>query len=138
MAEAERRERRRLHLLKERISLFRRDAAKLIALGLEQNAAGPFEALRQRYMHLLTPVRRLREMAELATLEEALAALRDEAAKALEDLVIAAENTGNDGFADRHQSNSKTDGSPDLEPAAKKAGSGTRTARIATMEAIGA
>ncbi len=73
-------------------------------------------------MHLLTPVRRLREMAELATLEEALAALRDEAARALEDLVIAAENTGNDGLPDGTNLVQKTDASHDLEPAAEKAG----------------
>jgi replication initiation protein RepC len=125
MAEEERRDRRRLHLLKERISLFRRDAAKLIALGLEQDAAGPWEALRRRYMALLTPVRRLREPSDLAALEAALAALRDEASSALENLMIVARDTGIDGSADRHQSSSKTERHHDLEPAAEKAGDGT-------------
>ncbi len=90
LAEEGRRERQQLQLRKERISLFRRDAAKLIALGLEQDAGGPWEALRQRYMGLLTPLRRLREVDDLTTLEASLAALREEAAKALENLVIAA------------------------------------------------
>ncbi len=57
MADEARRDRQRQHLQRERISLFRRDAAKLIALGLEQEEEGPWEALRQRYMRLLTPLR---------------------------------------------------------------------------------
>ncbi len=122
LAEEGRRERQQLQLRKERISLYRRDAAKLIALGLEQGADGPWEALRQRYMGLLTPLRRLREAEDFTALESSLAALREEAAKALEFLVIATKDTGNDGFSDRHHSNSKPDSHLDLEPATEKAG----------------
>ncbi len=124
MADEARRDRQRQHLQRERISLFRRDAAKLIALGLEQEEEGPWEALRQRYMRLLTPLRRLREPGEIESLEADLAALREEAANALEEHLNVTDNTGNDGCNSRHQSISKTEPVRNLEPAAKKAGAG--------------
>ncbi len=55
MAEELRRERRAAQLLKERISLHRRDCGKLIALGLDEGLAGPWDELRQRFLGLSAP-----------------------------------------------------------------------------------
>jgi replication initiation protein RepC len=122
MAEAIKRERRAVLLLKERISLHRRDVSKLVALGLDEGLAGPWEDLRQRFMGLLTPLRRIGDRAGLQALEAELAALRHDAGKLLESAIDASNHTGNDGLHDRHQSNSKTESSSVLEPPSERRG----------------
>jgi replication initiation protein RepC len=120
VAEQRRVERRRLQIAKERISLHRRDIAKLIALALEESAPGPWEDLRLRYLGLLTPLRQVGSLPAAIELEARLSALRGDVAKALELFVSASKNTGNDGIFDRHQSNSKSQSPSDSEPATKR------------------
>jgi replication initiation protein RepC len=122
LAEEIKRERRHFHLLKERISLHRRDIAKLIALALDEALPGPWETYRQGYLGLLKPLRRLRDAGEAAALEADLAALRQDVAKTLESFAEASINTGDDGMNVRHQSNSKTKPTSEFEPASKKEG----------------
>ena len=122
LAEDIRREHKALQLTKERISLHRRDIAKMIACGLDEGLEGPWEAARQRFMALVTPLRRIKTMPELEELLSRLAELRAEAAKILEYHVNSQILTGNDGCSDRHQSNSNTQWPLDPEPAFEKAG----------------
>jgi replication initiation protein RepC len=124
MAEEARRERRAVSLLKERISLHRRDVSKLVALGLDEELPGDWEDYRQRFLMLLTPMRRIRNHDELRLLEAELAALRLEVNNTLESHVIAQEYTGNDGLHSRHYTNSKTQHRTEFEPAPKKQGAG--------------
>jgi replication initiation protein RepC len=130
MAEAERRRRTARHLLKERVSLLRRDAGKLIALGLDEGLAGDWGGLRRRYMTLMTPLRRIHSDAELDALALALDALRREAANLLDSQIEAENPRGNDDRIDRHQSNSKTQHDLDLEPASEEAGGGERRSEL--------
>ncbi|MFM9974477.1 MAG: plasmid replication protein RepC [Beijerinckiaceae bacterium] len=122
LADELRREHKALQLTKERISLHRRDIAKLIACGLDEGLDGPWEAARQRFMALVTPLRRIKTAEELDILAGELAHLRAEVAKILEDHVNSQILTGNDGSSDRHQSNSNTQWPLDSEPAFEKAG----------------
>ncbi|MGL4635786.1 MAG: plasmid replication protein RepC [Beijerinckiaceae bacterium] len=132
MAEELKRERRATSVLKERISLHRRDITKLITLGLDESLEGDWEAHRVAFMQLLTPLRRIREHAELITLEASLSTLHAEVSKALESCVDVSEYTGNDGFNYRHQSNSKTESHTDLEPASNKQGGETEASEETT------
>jgi replication initiation protein RepC len=120
LAETVREEEQRQRVLRERITLHRRDIAKFIALAAEEGLAGPWEALRQRFLALLTPLRQLRGADEIGPIEGALRDIRQEAAKALESWVIASENAGNDGIDGRQQSNSKTQQSSNLELTSKE------------------
>ena len=122
LAEALRREQAAVQLVKERISLHRRDIAKLIACGLDEGLEGPWEDLRQRFMALVTPLRRIRQCVELDAMAGALAQLRAEVNKILETHINSLNLTGNDGANDRHQSNSNTQCLPDFEPAFNEAG----------------
>ncbi|MFM9974642.1 MAG: plasmid replication protein RepC [Beijerinckiaceae bacterium] len=122
LAEELRRENRALQLTKERISLHRRDIAKLIACGLDEGLEGPWETARQRFMALVTPLRRIKTTPELDILVAELADLRAEVAKILEDHINSQILTGNDGSSDRHQSNSNSQCPLDFEPASEKAG----------------
>ncbi len=71
-------------LMKERISLLRRDVSKLVGLGLDEGLPGDWEDYRLRAMALMTPLRRVRCDRAMAALEADLASLRAEALKALE------------------------------------------------------
>ena len=128
LAEQLRQTQKALRLIKERISLYRRDITKLIACGLDEGLPGPWEAYRQRFMGLVTPLRRLREPADMETLAADLASLRQDVNKTLEMHVKLQNMTGNAGHNDQHQSNSNTQWPLDSEPASKKAGAGIETA----------
>jgi replication initiation protein RepC len=122
MAEDLRRAVRARAVLKERISLNRRDVAKLIALGLDEGVDGPWDEFRQQFMRLVTPLRRIHHEPALEALSAEIEALRNAVATALEDYIQSKHMTGNDGFFDRHQSNSNTQRHADFEPASKKQG----------------
>ncbi|MGL5137252.1 MAG: plasmid replication protein RepC [Beijerinckiaceae bacterium] len=113
---------KRHSLLKERISLLRRDVTKMIALGLSEGGALDWEPLRQRAMPLMRPLRSISGEADLSTLATELGGIRDEAAKALDYLVITQNMKSNDIQNEVHQSNYKTTISQDFEPATKNQG----------------
>ncbi len=131
MAEELRREARRIRMLREKISLHRRDAAKLIALGLDEDLPGDWSGLRLRFMSLARPLRSGLHPDDLEALERGLASLSSEAASLLAAAISIHKKTGNDGHSDRHQSNSSTKFSHDLEPASKEAG-GTPPSNLET------
>jgi replication initiation protein RepC len=124
MAEEAKAAQRRRHLMKERISLMRRDVSKLIGLGLDEGLPGDWEALRLRAMALMTPLRRIREDRDLESLETALADLRREIGKLLESQVNVEKPVSNEHRGDRHQSNSNTENHNQLEPTSKEEGGG--------------
>lgn len=120
-AEEMRREARRIRMLREKISLHRRDVAKLIALGLDEGLPGDWSGLRLRFMGLARPLRSGLHLDSLEALERGLARLSSEASDLLADVVSTHKKTGNDGQSDRHQSNSNTNCVTELEPALERA-----------------
>jgi replication initiation protein RepC len=122
LAEEVRAAARRRALVKERVSLLRRDVTKLIGLGLDEGLPGDWVALRARALTLMTPLRRLRASEELAALEAALADVRGEAAKLLETHLNVVNSMSNDHHSDGHQSNSNAKWTSDFEPASKEVG----------------
>ncbi len=74
----------------------RRDITKTIALALDEGLPGDWEVFRRRAMSLMIPLRRIGDDTALEALAEALAALRDETANALESQINAQNMTSND------------------------------------------
>ena len=130
IAEELRAAQKRRTLIKERISLMRRDVSKTVALGLDEGLPGDWEAYRQRAMALMTPLRRIRDDRDLEALANALAALRTETAKVLELHINAQHMTGNDRQDGRHQSNSNTQWHSELEPTSKEEGGKASTGPV--------
>ncbi|MBV1703132.1 MAG: replication initiation protein RepC [Hyphomicrobiales bacterium] len=122
LAEHLRQAQKALRMIKERISLYRRDIAKLIACGLDEGLPGPWETYRQRFMGLVTPLRRLRDPAKIEALAAELASLRNDVNNTLEMHIKTQIVTGNDGHNDQHQSNSNSKWPLDSEPASKEVG----------------
>jgi replication initiation protein RepC len=75
---------RQIALLRERITLHRRDIAKTIAMALEAHAPGDWQGFTARHQRLSGRLRRTEPVADLAPLAAELAALHADVAKCLE------------------------------------------------------
>jgi len=125
LAEAAREERRSIALLKEEISIYRRDIAKMIAVGLEEGVEAPWSSFHTR----LSEVARAKVAAlsrdELTTKARQLADLRNEVRNLFEDQINSEKTSGNESQIERLYLDSNTEHNPESEPAFKKAGAGS-------------
>ncbi len=107
-------------LLRERISLHRRDIAKMIIFAEEQDLAGPWEAIGERFMPLARPLLRGFDHRGLAELAAALDDLRLDVEKLLELHANFNKSNASDVQNERHIQNQNPDSSFDLEPGFRK------------------
>jgi replication initiation protein RepC len=122
MAEELRALQKQRRILKERISLHRRDVGKLIACGLDEGLGGDWELFRKRFLALMTPLRRIKADRDLEALGMELASLRSDVTKALEFQINDQNMQGNDHQSSEHQSNSNTQTHTDFEPSSNEEG----------------
>lgn len=119
MADEVRAERRALQLVRERITLLRRDIGKMIALGLEEGMAGDWQRLHLDYREIVERIPRTATRFELEPIAAALADLSSEIRKILETNVKTQNPSANESHFERHTHTSKTE-SPELEPRSEK------------------
>lgn len=126
---AMRAERQKFQVIRERVSLARRDCAKMIELGREMAIAVKWDELYEDLQRLATPLRQLRSLASLQEVDVGLEALRTQIFSLISPAFVDKESTnmtGNDGLIDLHITNSNT--YPlDSEPAKKEAGGKTES-----------
>ena len=115
LAEEVRAENKAMRLLRERITLLRRDIVKMIATGLEEGVSGDWEALHLRYVALSGGYARNSTRRDLEALEADLAAFAREIQNALENHVKLQKVSANESQNGRHIQNQITN-SFDLEP----------------------
>ena len=84
MADAVRGERRALQLVKERITILRRDIGKMIAFGLEEGISADWQRLHLTYREIVSQIPRTAGRIELEPVAAALAELALEVRKLLE------------------------------------------------------
>jgi replication initiation protein RepC len=119
LAEEVRAENRAIALLREKITLTRRDIVKMIEAALEEGVSGDWDEAHQRYaMHSGRYGRGL-SRADLEALAGELAALASEIRKLLETHIKAQNMSGNESQTERHIQNQTTNSS-DLEPSLQK------------------
>ena len=119
LAEEVRAENKAIRLLRERITLLRRDIVKMIAMGIEEGVPGDWEELHLRYVALSGRFVRNLSHSDLGALASELAALNVEIQNALENHVNLQKKTGNESHSERHIQNQITN-SFDLEPSLQK------------------
>jgi replication initiation protein RepC len=128
LAEEVRAEERALKLVRERITILRRDIAKMIATGMEENVpvhcakAGPADWLGvyTLYRGILARVPRTATRQQLEPIAEEFSMLADEVLSLLENHVKTRNPDANESHNERHKQNSKPDSLTDLEPASQK------------------
>ncbi|MBZ9603519.1 plasmid replication protein RepC [Phyllobacterium chamaecytisi] len=107
-------------LLRERISLHRRDIAKMIIFAEEQELDGPWSAISERFIPLARPLLRGFDRAGLDALAAALDDLRLDVEKLLEIHVNCTKSNASDVQNERHIQNQNPDSSFELEPGFRK------------------
>jgi replication initiation protein RepC len=119
LAEEVRAENREMALLREKITLTRRDIAKMIATGLEEGVAGGWEGFHLRYATLSGRYARNLLRSDLEALASELATLAAEIRKLLENHVKSQNTSANESQSERHIQNQITD-SLEFEPSLQK------------------
>lgn len=122
LAEEVRMERRLAALARERISILRRDIAKMIAVATEEGAPGDWTSLRRQFAALSGRLPRGATAGLLEPLAERLERLAGEVGKLLNSHLSAQKPDGNDSHSGAHYQNSNTDPLTELEPALQKGG----------------
>ncbi|AWC25788.1 replication initiation protein RepC (plasmid) [Aminobacter sp. MSH1] len=115
MAEAVRAERRALQLLRERITILRRDIAKMISFGLEEGIAADWQRLHLEYREIVAQIPRTASRIELEPVAVTLASLAQDVRKILETHVKSEKTSANESHFERHIQNSNTQ-PHELEP----------------------
>ncbi|WP_253203990.1 plasmid replication protein RepC, partial [Methylosinus sp. KRF6] len=115
LAEEVRAENRAIALLREKITITRRDIVKMIETGLEEGVSGDWEDAHQQYATLSGRYGRRLSRSDLEALAGELAGLATEIHKALETHIKAQNISGNESQTERHIQNQTTNSS-DLEP----------------------
>jgi replication initiation protein RepC len=119
LAEEVRAENRTIALLREKITLVRRDIVKMIETGLEERVAGDWEGAHQRYAALSGRYGRGLSRADLEALAGDLAVLAAEILKLLETHVKTKNMSVNESQTERHIHNQTTNIS-DVEPSLRE------------------
>ncbi len=115
LAEEVRAENRAMALLREKITLTRRDIAKMIATGIEEGVPGDWEGFHLRYATLSGRYARNLLRADLEVLASELTALAAETRKLLENHVKPQNMSANESQSERHIQN-QTSNIFELEP----------------------
>lgn len=121
-AERVRADNRALRLMRERITLHRRDIHKLIEMALEERIAGDWAGLWRRFRTIVDMIPRRAVLADLEPIVAALAAIHEEVDMLLEKHMNSTNPSANESQTGRQQSNSNTESPIDLEPAQEKSG----------------
>ncbi|MGO8090991.1 plasmid replication protein RepC [Rhizobium leguminosarum] len=108
----------RLHVqrLRERITLCRRDIAKLIEAAVEEEIPGDWQGLYGEFRDLIEGLPRTPTAAQLELLLHELEALRTDILNRLEIRVKSAKQRGNANYNERHIQNSNPESTSELEP----------------------
>lgn len=140
-AERVRADNRALRLMRERITLHRRDIQKLVEAAVEEDVPGDWGGLWRRFRAAVETIPRRARIAELEPIVADLAALRDDVDKLLEIHLESTNPSGNESQSERQQSDSNTDSIFEFEPAFEKSGSAaeprTRTAEAPKTYPLG-
>ncbi|PBB83746.1 plasmid replication protein RepC [Mesorhizobium sp. WSM3876] len=130
-AERVRADNRALRLMRERITLHRRDIHKLIEAALEEDVPGDWGGLWERFRGVVEAIPRRASIPELEPTVADLAALHEEVDKLLETHMKSTNSSGNDFQNERQQSDSNTDSIFEFEPALEKSGATVEPRRAA-------
>ncbi|MBY5891684.1 MULTISPECIES: plasmid replication protein RepC [Rhizobium] len=108
----------RLHVqrLRERITLCRRDIAKLIEAAVEEDIPGDWQGLYSEFRDLIEGLPRSPTTAQLELLLDELTGLRTNILNQLEIQVKSTKQRGNAVYIERHIQNSNPESTSELEP----------------------
>ena len=109
-------EHRRFRMVKDRLSIARRDVRKLISAGIEEGIPGDWGQAEAYYIEIAARIPRRPTLADLTTLSDDMSLLQEEVVRMLENHVKSTKSDGNDIAFGCHIQNSNTESCNELEP----------------------
>jgi len=136
MAEKVRSERLQLKLMKERVTLLRRDIVKLIELGFEELPHIDWSAEYMRFRTVIDDIPRQATIDDLEPAIDGLECIQLEISNLLEDKLYSQKTSAKESHSERHKQNSNTKSLIELEPGSRNsqgenAGQGLETEVVA-------
>lgn len=113
-------ESRRLRIIRERITIARRNVRKLITAAVEEGASGNWQAVEDALVGAIARLKLAKTTAALEACLDELSLLNDEAVNMLEDQIIPQKSGANDSESRHHIQNSNTESLIELEPSSEK------------------
>lgn len=113
-------ENRRLKLIKERITITRRDIRKLISAAMNEEAPGDWEMAEGDYVAAMDRLRSAKTLQALTECLDDLLLIRSEVINMLENQIIPEKSVTNDNDIRQHKQNSDTESIIESEPGSRK------------------
>ncbi len=124
-------EQRRFRIMKDRLTIVRRDVRKLITVGLEENLPGDWTAVEACFINVVSRFVRRPTLADIVASLEEMSLLHEEVSRMLEIREETKKSDGNDIAFGCHIQNSNTESCNELEPRfEKKQGDKSATNKI--------
>ncbi|QPC95742.1 plasmid replication protein RepC [Mesorhizobium sp. INR15] len=109
-----------LKLMRERITLHRRDIQKLVEAAIEEGVPGDWGAIWRRFRAIVDAIPRRAGLSDLEAIVAELTVLHDEVDRMLESFMNSMNPSSNESQDERQQSDSNTDSIFVFEPALEK------------------
>ncbi len=109
-------EQRRFRVMKDRLTIIRRDVRKLITVGMEENLAGDWAAAEACFVEIVGRFARRPALQDLMASLDEMSLLHEEVSRMLETQEEITKSDGNDIVYGCHIQNSNTKSCYDLEP----------------------
>ncbi len=113
-------EQRRFRIMKDRLTIVRRDVRKLITVGLEENLPGDWTAVEACFINVVSRFVRRPTLVDIAASLEEMSLLHEEVSRMLELREESKKSDGNDIAFGCHIQNSNTESCNELEPRFEK------------------
>ena len=120
MAQAVRAERLQLKLMKEKVTLLRRDIVKLIELGFEEMPDIDWNGHYTAFRGVIDDIPRQATIRDLEPIVDGLECIQLEISKLLQDKLNLTQTSAKESHSERHKQNSNTQSTSDLEPGFRK------------------
>lgn len=120
MAQTVRAERLQLKLMKEKVTLLRRDIVKLIELGFEEMPDIDWNGHHTAFRAVLDDIPRQATIRDLEPIVDGLECIQLEISKLLQDKLNLTQTSAKESHSERHKQISNTQSTSDLEPGFRK------------------
>jgi replication initiation protein RepC len=120
MAQTVRGERLQLKLMKEKVTLLRRDIVKLIELGFEEMPDIDWNGHHTAFRGVIDDIPRQARIRDLEPIVDGLECIQLEISKLLQNKLNSTQSSAKESHSERHKQNSNTQSTSDLEPGFRK------------------
>ncbi len=127
-------DRERLRATRERLTICRRDVAKLINMAAEEGAAGDWEMIAAMFREIVARIPRAAGIEHLSSALDEMSLLREEIINRLETQTKTSKIDANESQIERHIQNSNPESISDFEPASEMKQGANLVDRAATLD----